>query len=195
MATMIGKIEAVLDAGPLRLMFARDGDRIGHLILHVGHSAERPILWSVEGDPAEDWPASPPFQSLHVERPPETPPRALLVGMAGQSHWSASIEADPVSGRLHFDMACRVRTPNVARLGVEYHSAWQLFLHDDSARLTSGAAPDCELVIELSRAFGASCLEATDRGLVIAPRSLESSHSSHTVRWAYTIAAEGDHVR
>ena len=37
------------------------------------------------------------------------PQSALLVGMAGKSHWSVSVELDPAPAGVHFDVACRVR--------------------------------------------------------------------------------------
>ena len=66
------------------------------------------LLASVEGTAAEPWPASPPFQQAHLESRPGGRQVVLLVGMAGSSHWSASVEIDPASDAALFDVACRM---------------------------------------------------------------------------------------
>ena len=67
-----------------------------------------PVLESVEGAADDDWPASPPLQSLHREDRPDGKRLALLVGMAGRSHWSLSVELDPVKQIVTCDVACRL---------------------------------------------------------------------------------------
>ena len=190
----MGKIEAVLEAGPLRLLFERTGDRIGHSVVIVGKGGERRVLWSVEGDSADDWPASPPFQSIHVERPPSGAPRALLVGMAGHSHWSASIEAEAAAGRFYFDVACRVRAASMGHLASTYRSRGMPYAHgEDRARLALDDSD--QITIELARQVGPARLEFTPAGMVVSPLVVESDESGRTIRWAYTIAATGDWIR
>ena len=70
---------------------------------------KRVILESVEGTPNQNWPPSPPLQELHLESRPDGKQLALLVGMAGNSHWSMSVEFDPAAGKALFDVACRVK--------------------------------------------------------------------------------------
>ena len=72
------------------------------------HSYILAQLHSVEGTGHDEWPPSPALQSCSLQeiRPGQT--AAFLVGMAGQSHWSASIEAVPHEGAFVFDFACRV---------------------------------------------------------------------------------------
>src|SRR5215213_8525183 len=116
-------LESIAEDGlRLRVEFVWRGDRFGHLISMVAPTGQTmPLLESIEGTPADEWPASPPFQSLTIEDRPDGRTVALLVGMAGGSHWSAS--AEPVSGRaeIAFDVACRHKTkPN--RLGSRYRS-------------------------------------------------------------------------
>ncbi|MBI1900126.1 MAG: hypothetical protein HYS13_03290 [Planctomycetia bacterium] len=66
-----------------------------------------PLLQSVEGTAKEEWPPSPPLQELLVQPHALGGETALLVGMAGGSHWSAGIEL-PNAGPLAVDVACRV---------------------------------------------------------------------------------------
>lgn len=109
-------VECLLAAGQLRARFVRRGDRIAHTIeLAVGDEAVA-LLESCEGSALERWPASPPVQEL--ERGPGasasqtldtcTPQVAWLIGRAGASHWSASVEAH-ADGSITFDVACRLR--------------------------------------------------------------------------------------
>src|SRR5439155_1224637 len=104
-----GAIEAYDASGSgLRVEFVWRGDRYGHMISEVGPAGVvEPLLESIEGTAADQWPASPPLQTLSVEELPGERRVALLVGMAGGSHWSASIEAVAEKGELIFDIACR----------------------------------------------------------------------------------------
>jgi hypothetical protein len=110
------------DGRLLRVEFVWRGDRFGHVISLVDADGARPLLESVEGSLADAWPPSPPLQSLTIETRQADSRVALLVGMAGRSHWSASIEALPDRAELRFDMACR-HTELPAWLGSSY--AWQ----------------------------------------------------------------------
>ncbi|MFM7073965.1 MAG: hypothetical protein ACKO38_19435 [Planctomycetota bacterium] len=73
--------------------------------------AVRSLLESCEGQSGDIWPASPPLQQLLVESRAEAGQVALLVGMAGRSHWSLSVE--PLADRIgfRFDAACRLSGP------------------------------------------------------------------------------------
>ena len=52
----------------LRVEFNWLGDRYSHLISAVHPSGEiRPLLDSIEGAPTDNWPPSPPLQSLSIE--------------------------------------------------------------------------------------------------------------------------------
>ncbi|MBI3836572.1 MAG: hypothetical protein HY288_01385 [Planctomycetia bacterium] len=78
----------LLEGGGLGVRFAFRDDRYAHEISLTDGSRWIPILMSVEGSPLDDWPASPPLQSLHLDSRPGNRQLALLVGMAGHSHWS-----------------------------------------------------------------------------------------------------------
>jgi hypothetical protein len=100
-------------------VFRRLGDRFAHAIERLQGENWAPILESLEGGPDDAWPPSPPLQELHFEDRPEGRRLALLVGRAGASHWSLSVEWDPLGARFSFDAACRVRSAP-AWLGSRY---------------------------------------------------------------------------
>lgn len=113
-------LETTLEADGVRVVFFHDGDRIAHRI-EVRDDATRgwaTALTSLEGRADDAWPASPPFQQLHVEGRP-TGPILFLVGMAGKSHWSAAVEAAADRKCVRFDVAVRVQA-RPERLGSVY---------------------------------------------------------------------------
>jgi hypothetical protein len=110
----VSKVLGILESSDpsghlLRLIFEQIVDRVAHRIevldLAGGKLAE---LRSVEGTSTDEWPASPALQSCSLQEIRPGQMAAFLVGMSGKSHWSASIEAIPGQGVLHFDFACRV---------------------------------------------------------------------------------------
>ncbi len=113
------------DGHKLRVEFFKQGDRYAHrlsavLVEEDGSRRVIPLAESVEGTADEPWPPSPPLQSLSMEEMPVAGRAALLVGMAGRSHWSASIELDLIGkDPPRFDLACRFTTVP-ERLGSTY---------------------------------------------------------------------------
>ena len=95
----------------LGIEFVRLADRYQHVVYvqRPGSGADGPVeaMASAEGDSAEAWPPSPPLQSLSIETLTDGRRVALLVGMAGRGHWSASVETDEAKTALIFDIACR----------------------------------------------------------------------------------------
>src|SRR5688500_12794721 len=87
----------------LRVVFEKRGDRWQHRIERVRANVGEPALQSSEGGAADDWPASPPFQDLSEETLPDGRTVLFLVGRAGTSHWSASVEAAHEPPQLIFD--------------------------------------------------------------------------------------------
>ena len=78
------------EAVQLRLEFAKSDDRWLNLWILVSGDNEFEIMTSVEGTPEQNWPPSPPLQDVNVHELPNG--SAILgVGMAGKSHWSASL--------------------------------------------------------------------------------------------------------
>jgi len=114
-AALIGVLPAITVEGKsYELTFTREGDRIiQRLVTDSGLPSEQVVLESCEGTPADAWPASSPLQSLSIEELTPGAPVGLLVGMAGKSHWSASIERLSGNNGWRWDIACRVNvTPD-----------------------------------------------------------------------------------
>lgn len=106
----------------LQVSFERIGDRWAHRIEARSQFGDLTLFRSVEGTSTDDWPASPPFQSINVQKLPDGREAAFLLGMAGTGHWSAAVEVRPDVGEIAFDVACRtITTPD--RLGSEYSVA------------------------------------------------------------------------
>jgi hypothetical protein len=109
--------------GPLRvrLCFVWSGDRYAHRLEVTDDGQEPSCFESLEGAPGEAWPPSPALQQLSFQPGASGGQCALLVGMAGKSHWSLSVEANESS--LVFDVACRVQQ-SPEWLGSSYRVAW-----------------------------------------------------------------------
>ena len=88
----------------------RFGNRISLIVAESTNDVqtESPFVTSIEGTDTDEWPPSPPLQDFSIE-PRQDQTLLLAVGMAGRSHWSASIAANNNSS-LEFDMACRLRS-------------------------------------------------------------------------------------
>lgn len=119
----MSEAETTLEADDLRVVFFRDGDRYAHRVDVRGTTSDewRAALESREGEPGDEWPSSPPFQQLHVERRPSGPV-VFLIGMAGKTHWSAAVEVAADRKSIKFDVAARVQLAP-ERLGSEYFAA------------------------------------------------------------------------
>lgn len=105
-----------LVAGPTAAEFSWTCDRWAHRIRIEGTGAEADWI-SLDGPcpPVDDprWPASPVLVELsRVNLPGGTgggSPAVVGVGLAGRSHFSASIVVDPRdSGTIRFEIACRL---------------------------------------------------------------------------------------
>lgn len=175
-----------LISADLRVEFTRQGDRIGHCVLVLVGGEWQEVLRSVEGTSDQDWPLSPPLKDLHFESRDGGVQLALLVGMAGKSHWSASIELDAIAQRLTFDVACRVRSaPDW--LGSAYQlPAAQGISTDNQLQL----APGWSLRGEPLDSLAAPRFSTTDgdtRWLLRAP-TMASLKFPQTIRWRYSIS-------
>lgn len=166
--------EQILEAAGLRVRFLFRDDRYVHEIWRHSGSQWNCVLTSIDGSPHDAWPASPPLQSLHLEDRPGAGPTALLVGMAGHSHWSVSVELDPTAGAAHFDAACRAR--GFGPLGSRYRIVEPI----DSAGLAISVSPET----------GAARLEEGQGELQIMA-DWQASPAAQTVRWRYTIGPPG----
>jgi hypothetical protein len=157
--------DVVVACGRLRVVFDQLSDRIGHRIEVFLNNEFVSVLESAEGSGDDDWPKSPALQTVHVEARPAGSV-ALLVGMAGKSHWSASVAADEASGRVAFDVACRVgREPEW--LGSNYRQLGDMNL--------------VQVVVE------ASVFEVNGELITITPLPHQSTQLPRTVQWRYVV--------
>lgn len=181
MTTTPPVIKAVDNSGcGLQVVFDWHGDRHSHRIQYVQSDLALDLLHSVEGVGSESWPASPPLQQLSIESRP-TGDVGLLLGMAGKSHWSASIEADHVHQRLVFDIACRTNEPS-ERLISSYR-------HMGGHAGTAGTAieivfPKVVLLLDVDTSGDSACRAHVDeRACSIQP--VITGGPGATVRWRY----------
>jgi len=148
-----------------------------------------PLLESIEGSPADEWPASPPLQSLHCEALPDGSHVALLVGMAGRGHWSASIGPQANDSRLVFDMACRASQFS-GQVGTGYRLAKRVVIEcsaRDVIRLLI-AGKTVELMASQAQATRSEMTVSDNAELRIEPADLSAAIS--TRRWLYEIAVK-----
>jgi hypothetical protein len=158
----------LLEAAGLRVRFFWHGDRFAHDIWMFDADQWICALTSVEGSPQDDWPPSPPFQSLNVERRNDDFV-ALLVGMAGKSHWSASAAIDRLLPCVHFDLACRVSADCAPQLSSTY-------------RMAREGLPIIEPAGELGAAQVEFVGEITRVSVPLSPHA-----AVRTIRWGYRL--------
>jgi hypothetical protein len=130
----------------------------------VGNAGEQLLLESIEGIPDESWPASPALQEGRIESATGRDV-AMLVGMAGKSHWSVSIEADALQQSLLFDVACRLKVAG-GQLASTY-------LVTENSHVTMLPVENCRLQREADR-------------VIFEPAFLPSELPA-TVRWRYRV--------
>ena len=109
-----------LAAGRTEVVFTWAGDRWRHVVTVAGGPPWESVDAAGDGDPR--WPASPPL--VEVSRV-ETGggPALAAVGLAGRSHFSASVIAHPsAADTLLFEVACRLHEPP-GWLGSSYRRA------------------------------------------------------------------------
>jgi hypothetical protein len=99
--------------------FHRSADRFSHCISARVNDEWRELFKSHEGQPDDPWPPSPPLQHLTMSHRDDNTPIALLLGSAGNSHWSMSVEPLDDPEGFSFDVACRWGS-QPSRLGSEY---------------------------------------------------------------------------
>lgn len=177
------KPAAVLEAGDLRAVFVRRGDRYAHRI-EIRDEPTRTwtvALVSQEGTDEEPWPPSPPFQQLHVEHRKEGDV-VLLVGMAGRSHWSAAVDVSPDGKSLRFDVAARGQSAD-GRLGSHYEVTDQVAVD----RLATVSGPGTVGGRGRGRVRNLETGEETETPLVVGFSRLEVPEAAGpaTICWKY----------
>ena len=91
-----------------QIRFVRHGDRWAHTVGVVLGDRLLPLLASIESSQDELWPPSPPLKDLHLHDANGTT-TAMLVGMAGNSHWSVTVQLAQGDPAVNFDIACRIK--------------------------------------------------------------------------------------
>ncbi len=146
-------------------------------------------LTSEEGDDRDQWPLSPPLQQSSMETAAHGRNIALLVGMAGKSHWSVSVECDPATSSLVFDVACRVgRQPRW--LGTTYRANSPIAIDSQDANHAMICNRTAMFSVDsVDAAPGAAVKREGDCISVVAP--LLDASPPFTVRWKYRIGLLG----
>jgi hypothetical protein len=116
-----------LATGPTAAVFTWNDDRWTHRIT----TGEATTWTSLDGPspPANDprWPASPVLVELSRVSVPRGDAAIVGVGLAGRSHFSASIASDPHdAGVIRFEIACRLHEPP-GWIGSTYRQGDRLF--------------------------------------------------------------------
>lgn len=124
----------------LKVVFSKSAantDRWSHQILLNDGQQLTVLLTSVEGNDQQTWPASAPLQDIsHHDLPGGE--AVLGVGMAGKSHWSASVSVVD-NDAVFFDMACLIKQ-SAAAVGSQYRagSGVNVASHGDDVLLEVG---------------------------------------------------------
>lgn len=189
-----------LDCGKLRIEWQRVEDRWQHVIGVKFESNFSAYISSIEGVADDLWPMSPTFQEMHVECRGDIT-IMFLTGMAGASHWSASIQCEPALDCVTFDIACRCKqTPEW--LGSLYQTAEGVQVTHSIGQaelaLAKGHPP---LIARTSEALGSvphfssdyrtawtdafvESVKRLERTLFVSPKD----SASRTTRWAYSLS-------
>ena len=167
----------------LQVRFDWREDRHVHTISLEVDDRLIPLLESVEGSSVDTWPPSPPLQQLSVEQLRPATQVALLVGMAGKSHWSMSVEPAGDRCAFVFDVACRSRGP-VEWLGSAYLLlAEGLATHGEYDATIDAEGRSIRLRCDREGATAAS-VKDDPSGLRIEPAVI---NPGGTTRWRYAI--------
>lgn len=102
----LDRLEITKDGSAASVSFEKLPDRFSHRI-EFSNSEQEILLASEEGSSDQIWPLSPALQELHFESRSETDV-LLAVGMAGDSHFSLSVESNRIN-ELRFEFACRFK--------------------------------------------------------------------------------------
>jgi hypothetical protein len=183
--------EQAIAGGGLRVSFRRLADRYSHRIEWTLGGGGIAGLESVEGTADEAWPASPPLQELHFETREPGKQLALLVGRAGTSHWSVSIELDAEAGQVSFDVACRARSAP-ERLGNCYRPLAFAFddrAHQSEERGVALCLPGGFRLLAERLDDRPSCRIDFQQGRVLLTPIASVAAQPQTLRWKYSITS------
>ncbi len=172
----------------LKVVFEKQQDRWSHRLVISDGESETTLLHSLEGDPDQPWPPSPPLQDASYHQL-ENGEAVLAVGMAGKSHWSASFSSDQAETILA-DLACLIKD-NFAAGQVSVGSRYrvnpdvQIAFTDNGLELKLGII---RLVIcPVTEPSSATRLACENEVLLLTPVELGIKKSRPT-RWGYRLA-------
>lgn len=168
----------------LRTTFVWRDDRYAHVVMLIKPKGEHTLLESAEGKPDDPWPPSPAFQQLSVQGTGDQRV-VFLVGMAGKSHWSMSVEVSQPQRRIVFDVACRVNESGET-LGSSY-LADGYTMADPSTAVGEFGAIRYALVLGPTLTPVAQSLSASADQLRVDCLT-EHSTMPYTARWQYAVA-------
>ena len=177
------------DATGLRTSMEMRGDRFVHVVDWFAGEQSFRLLESVEGTDEDLWPPSPALQQLSIEQRTQSRQVGLMVGMAGNSHWSMSIENDNVDRSLVFDVACRVADEQAGALGTTYRCTVPVTIVDPIQKIAelSIAGRTCRIKIESTGRGELDELEIDGNLIKITPTEMPPSWPA-TVRWKYRLS-------
>ena len=180
-------IEAIgTDDTGLRATLKWVDDRYVQYVDWVAGNQSFRLLESVEGTADDIWPPSPVLQQLTLESRTQKRQVALMVGMAGQSHWSVSIENEPEERKLTFDVACRIAEPS-STLGSQYRTNSKIkLLAEDRGLELAVAGRDCQILLE-STGRGESDLIQFKKDVVKIVATERLLQYPDTIRWKYSL--------
>jgi hypothetical protein len=186
----LGGLTAKLaSGGELYVAFLQLEDRIGHRVGMRRGGIDRPLLTSLESTAEQVWPLSPPLQQCNLQPLADGQQAALLVGMAGRSHWSVSISLDPSRQGWLFDVACRVQQ-EPEWLGSSYRCESRPARYDSRSAAFVIDPLILTICVDQSPGVSSPYLNIDDDHLaVVQPEHTGPLPSTH--RWKYRIAPAG----
>lgn len=114
-------VEAInAEGNGLQVVFFRAGARWAHCVIGWEAGDPIPLFESLEGDDQTPFPLSPALQQIATHQQFGGTSVLLMLGMAGQNHWSVSVEAESEKPRVRFDVACRHPAGQLGDLGSSY---------------------------------------------------------------------------
>jgi hypothetical protein len=180
----------ITSSGRLRLTFNWFEDRFSHQVEWCDGDRDIVLLKSLEGNPDESWPLSPPFQQVEPHSIGDGTKSLLAIGLAGTSHWSASVEQvgkDRLENesRIRIDVACRMKS-RAPMLGSTYDYFEGASLQSTDRGLLLKSVPDVALQVATS-----GQITQSGRSLTIAPLQIPAENPA-TARWVYDFVVNGN---
>jgi len=167
----------------LQITFDWQRDRFTRSISAVDAKRDVVLLASLEGTNDDEWPLSPPLQSLAIEQREEGRQVALLVGMAGRSHWSMSVESWPNEQTLVFDAACRIHE-SPTMLGATYQT---MFAPSRLGSQSFDIGHECKFE-SAAMSDSAQSMVHESEGRISLRIDTNKASLPKTFRWQYTIS-------